>query len=150
MRRDGFKSWLRVLPGGDTYAKDFAQLLLIWARTRAKPGKYIVHVYENITKEQRGYFHAIIVPHFRDIQDDMGIVLTIEQAKIILRKKFIATKTMDVANGDGVIHSIEYLPSSESLTKMEYSRFIQDCLNWFIDQFNAPAPEAEVDKEKRK
>lgn len=141
MKKYGFKTTIKVYPGERWDFKKFKEMFSEWVKI-ASAGVYVIEIKKELTPEQRGYFHAVVAPHFKNIQDELGVAMTIPEAKELLKKKFIGTRIMKVALGDGEEYEIKYLPSTESLSKHEYMNFIQDCLNWFVDQFGMPAPEA--------
>jgi len=114
-----------------------------WAE-KVQSGKWLVHVYQDLTKEQRGYFHASIVPHFVRIQQDLGTKITPDEAKEYLKEKFLGKKIVEYSDKTGKKYKRKVIRSSESLSKQEYSKLIQDCTEWMIDYFGSPPPEARV------
>ena len=116
-----------------------------WA-VKASPGKWLVKVYQDLTKEQRGYLHASIIPHYIKIQNELGSIITPEDAKEDLKKRFLGYKITEFSDKEGKKHKVKVLRSTESLSKEEYSEFIDKVCNWFIDYFGMPAPEPRGNK----
>jgi hypothetical protein len=119
-----------------------------WAPT-AQPGKWKVHIFQDLTVEQRGYFHAVLVPHFVKIQRELGSIKTPAQAKRHLVKRFVERRVSVTCDKNGNKHEEEEIPSTEELSKEEYSKLIDDCCLWFIDYFGIPAPPPRESKYKR-
>ena len=110
------------------------------------PGPVVVEIPVNILgkttdeKEQRGYLHACLIPHYIKIQKELGSIVAINDAKEDLKKRFLGYKITIFCDKKGNKHQTKILRHTEDLTKEEYSQFIDDICNWFIDYFNNPAP----------
>ena len=112
-----------------------------WSK-KALPAKWVVKVYQDLTREQRAYFHGVIIPHvIRVLADETGSIYTRSQVKEYLKKEFCPLHTKSGWNEDGEEEVFSYIPSTEDLSKEEYSELIDNCLKYCIDTLGHPCPE---------
>ena len=91
---------------------------------------------------QNAYYWAAVVPIVRDAMRDAGHRLTIEEMHLMLRAKFL---NEPLHLGDGTF--IDQIRSTTSLTKSEFSNYIEDIREWCLEYLNTDIPEANTQTE---
>ena len=134
------KTSLHISESGLPDTESLALKVWEWSKS-AQPGKWCVKIYQDLTKEQRGYLHAGLIPHYIKIQNDLGVPgVQREDAKADLKKRFLGYKETLFSDKFGNKHETKTLRHTEDLSKEEYAEFIDNVSNWFIDYFGVPAP----------
>ena len=112
-----------------------------WSK-KALPAKWVVKIYQDLTREQRAYFNGVIVPHvIKVIEEKEGSIVKFDDVKEYLKKNFSPRHTKEGVDLMGNEAKIMVVPRSEELTKDEYSELIDKCLNYCIDGLGSPCPE---------
>ena len=135
-------TYIQVDQGGRVNTALLADTLARWQDSVPKPGKYTVKVTEDLTSDQRAYFHAVIIPFIRNKFNEYGNALGNDDIKDFLKRKFLPVTQYEIKMGKKYVKR-EKIGSTEKLSKKGYSELIENTINWCIDLFGEAPPEAE-------
>lgn len=91
---------------------------------------------------QNRYYWGAVIPIVRDCLRDAGHRLTIEDTHLMLRGRFL-TEAIHLQHGD----FIDQIRSTSSLSKSEFSDYIEDIRSFMQEYFNTDIPEANTQTE---
>ena len=128
-----FKTSLHINESGLPDTDTLVSRVWEWSKG-AQSGKWVVHIFQDLTREQRGYLHSALIPHYVKVQNDLGSVVSPESAKNDLKKRFLGYQETVFSDKNGEKHRVRELRHTESLTKEQYSEFIETFLESILQQ----------------
>jgi hypothetical protein len=96
------------------------------------------------TKEQRGYYFAVIVPAFVKACAEQGESVTEDEAHEAFKHLFLR-HTKQLKNPvTGETQTVEFIESTEAIDIEEKSIYLEHCIGFLAQYFNVAVPPPEI------